>query len=62
MPIAGSLSIERFEVSRNGTVQLWGLKGNLSGKTRQVSFGGQRKGIVEQHDRDKSERTVTHQG
>ena len=38
MPIAGSLSIERFEVSRNGMVQLWDLNANLSGKKREVFF------------------------
>jgi len=47
MLIAGSLSIERFEVSRTGMVQLWRLKVSLSGKIRQLSFGGPHKGIVE---------------
>jgi hypothetical protein len=58
MPIAGSLSIEPVEVSRNGILQLWGLKADLTGKTREASFASRHKGITEQHDRDKERKRM----
>jgi hypothetical protein len=44
--IAGSHSIEPFEVSRNGIVQLWGLKTGRTCKIRAGASTGDQPGLT----------------
>ncbi|MGH9628154.1 MAG: hypothetical protein ACRD7E_07420, partial [Bryobacteraceae bacterium] len=44
--IAGSHSIQPFEVSRNGIVQLWGLKADHTGNVRGRPSANDQRGLA----------------
>ena len=59
MPVAGSLSIQPFEVSRNGIVQLWVLNAELPGRMGGGPFTGVREQFGGQGDHDVERKRIS---